>query len=944
MESGQTGSPFGDPPQYQSSGTYRDPGEQGGGTGYLEPGTRPPFSVSGEERTGWSGEHLVRIGEGELTVWSVSGENRAEPVGSLALPGSLHQLEVSDGFAWVALSEAATIDGDAIPADAPAAETPRLVRIDLSEPASPSRSAQIDLDSSARFWHFERQGDDLFVLEELPSEQEVSCGSSVSAGRRSPPDGMRVSHYQLADGELALQDSRELDTAVPFAYSSRDAFFVATSSEGDLSSPVGLSWVDFSSGQLDGGSIAEVPGPPRRAVRQAQAAFIVDDEVPSRLHSLDLGEEALMGSLALDGEVRHLVPINEDLIVVTYVDAQTSPSVIDVSNLATPQIVAQLPSEAVEFVETSEGWVSVGPTDTGFTKLSLWDFSAPSSPAETGALTLQTPYNPSGWEDYEFELGSEGNFSYEESLLLGSSTASESIPVTEFQSYLAETHFLMGVSIGEAGLEERGTVELSWSSDERALFNDVIYSVGEGIEAVTLTDLSEQDVEVTATPFSLPEPRSELTLGDEIYSLSESEEDGRFIVEREKPSGERETVQLDHRGDELVAWNDHVVAIGLRGPAAECESFEEMGMEAVEVAVTGNYDPCADYRLRGVSVLETEGGLSVMESFPIRSDMDPVGEYSQNADWLGYFSLPGGKLGFAVNHWVRCESQAECDELGVPAYRSEAAGGCSSEQAEAGECDTSTQVSYSGSLRQLRLYALSNAENPSFPLEVEMPGALEWGAHEWPLDLSSITLENGNQIGWSWARPAYGDNGESLTNEAGDPLYGYHLLRVEVAEDGSLAALPAINTPGQPLLWKGDQLVSVEASRDDEGDIETQLHRSVLVEQGAFIEESAQLEGAFSAARRAGGYAYLLVGPEDRCADNVRSQLLPLTVAEDELSLGSALELPGTYGYPFRNPYLVNGELLLEGGPVEGARLLVDLSEPSEPQVSRYTTEEVGGL
>jgi hypothetical protein len=273
----------------------------------------------------------------------------------------------------------------------------------------------------------------------------------------------------------------------------------------------------------------------------------------------------------------------------------------------------------------------------------------------------------------------------------------------------------------------------------------------------------------------------------------------------------------------------------------------------------------------------------------------------------------------------------------VKAYRSESTNGCSSGE----ECETKSMVGYSGSRRSLRLHTLEKTEtdSPSLQLQSEVVGDFDLGPGEGSPELQDNFMFSGEGMGLARYEWVYNDQGNSVSDENGHSVVRNFFTRFSLSSDGAIELIDDINTPGVPVLWSGDQLLSILPDYISEQEVRARLIHSQLKNGGAFIEESRSIELSFRGSVQSNGYAYPLFGAPQLCTETEETQLLPLTIAGSKMTVKTPLTLSGSWHYWSVFPVLVDQGLKIYGGPVPRAAGLFSLQDPAAPELQRYSTQ-----
>ena len=922
-DNGQTGSPFADPPAYQS-GTRFLPDRPGGGTdpdGGEDSGTRPGYSRGEADDAGFSDGNLVLYVGDALQIFDVSSEETPVKLGRLSFSGYFRQLDVEDGMAWLVLHEPAQIDSDTIPDQTVPELQARLVAVDISDPTRPRRVASVDLD--ARFWSFERRGRSFYVIEELSPEVATTCEPQWNEGGPGTV-GMRVRKYDFSGAAFEAIASQELPARTPYAYYSRDTLFVVDLSRANNTTRE-LSWIDFSDGNLSTQTGPSFERELNTVLRVGDSAFALDDL--GRLTAIDLAtgeksEDVDAGAFAL-----HLV--TENLLAAVREDGEIA--LVDISDPAEPKWTASLAEPQVQLstiVSTSEGVVTLGRRDDRTLSVILWDITAPDAPIQLANLA------PS----YEFPGRDESYFVFESDAwrrhTYDADTQTLLVPVLD-GSISNTTGRLLSIAIQTGELEVIGD-QVTHGQFFRPLEDNTFAfaATTAGLEkAPFLAPDSGNEPTAALLILAESEPLARIAIGEKEITLWERKSDGYFFIRSKDPDGETFELDLPHGAEHLLEVEGRAVAVSTR---SDEECFEEGFAEQLPIGSLA----CAPFRNAGLSVIDVADGPVLVDSF----EMPVVNGDKRYGDRESYFALADGRLVFPSSMRESCKGQAACAALGVEAHQSVSYGGCEMEgpDGEPGECTDET-VSWSGSKSTLQLTVLSNvADTPSFEVAAEAPG------NYWLDNYGTTTASDANvlfsETGFGFVRQEYlyDDVGEGLTNAQGDELSEFYLTRFSVLEDGSIQTEPPVSTPGVPLLWRHGQLLSVEPGYDKKGQLQATLHTSRIENDGAFIRKSQPVPGYYREVRRSGDFAYLLLAPLELCPAVFFVDILPASLSPAGAKLHAPTKLPFGGGYAGGEPAFVGDLLRVLGGPVPGASALYDVSEPDELHLVRYTTDLEG--
>ena len=940
IRSGQTGSPAqGDPPRYETSGRF-SPDPAGGPTGNPGEGpdlggNRPTYYARGGEALSLlaSGQLVTAVNNRGVLVYDVAEPTEPQLIASAEVRGPIYQFELDDEGAAPAVTvlalEALEFDEPRVPEQPLAQSILRLIRFDLSDPTKPERVAQVDLEGDV--WMFIRRGEHHFVLSQLYQTVDLTCGQGLVGEWGPATRAMRVSDYAFDGSGFALRASLELPADWGFAYRADDAVFVSDGyySDEDQGRGSRMSWADFSSGGLVERGPIEVEGR-LAAVARGEGALVTLSEVfnPSGqttlLQTWSLGAQNAAtprGRLVLDGEQRmlELVPGAKQLLV-----SGGSAVLVDLSDLANPRVVHRFPDEARLLEQVPQGLVALGPSDTGHLVASLWSLPAQGVPQQ---LSRFAPTWPFGHNEPDYPTYSVDR---EHGLLLVPSALGDR----------TMTPMLAVARIAADGLREYGEYALHESALRPSSDGMNAYSWSyQGLEIVPLVEGAQQATPSSGyVPFYEPKSIARLELGGRTLNLRERAEDGRYLLEVSAGPGTARTIELDHMAEGLVAVGERAVVLGFRWDS-EC-----MYMMPEPDPGSTSFDRCAPYRRRGMSVIDLAGEPAVIASFALPSSLDfePLEGVTADTQWSGYVPLEDGRLMFLVKRYQHCSSQASCDALDVPAYESLSSPGCNPQVQNCAELPR-VQMHTSGAKASVMLYTLEDvAGEPDLQLKNEIVGRFEPPGEGSSLDVSWFLLPGDRGFALAREEPIYNEEGNSVYNEHGDAIVRFYLDRVLIGADGGLRVLPSVNTPGRPVAWDGDNVYSVEPDYDRHGNVFVRARRSVLRNEGAHIEESVEIGPGFLDARAIGEQLVVLRGPADPCEENGRTDVFAIALEPGEMAKGEALDLAGTpWGFMYGPTTDTDGLVVLRGGTVGGAHLELDFTDPSPPELVRYTTAPI---
>ncbi len=915
-ESGQTGSPFESPDFRSPSGYAPEGGEDGGGLdgGASDPGSRPDYRYNDDELGGFVGPYWVMMKGSALSVFEVSDAEPKE-VANLTLRGEVRRLVVEGDRAFVALREDLNrVDESSVIKEWGPGHQERLIAVDLSDPLSPKRGGSIDLEG--QIWNVEVRDDQVFVLSELFAARENQCNYWDEGGPQTV--GMKVEHLELVDQELSRVDTHEAELSSPYAFYSQDTFFFYDEQGGESPGRGLLSAVQFREGQLESLAPVEVEMRIHSLVRLGDSVFVLNQEGVSSF-GVGGGEMRSTGAIELQQEASEVIAINDELLGLV---GQQGTSLLDVSDPASMVVASTLSAASTDLVMTEHGLLTWGASSSDRLQVSLWDLSDETNPllldqfeSEHAPAYREQPYY-SIFESHQFHSW---YFDRQDNLLtLAVDRSQEGVPLLSFR--VSDSGFTLENEQPFASCDHRPRV-----FDERLVCADL-----SGVEVAEYrAGQRGDDVVSSYLPFSSPTPLSSARVGNFEVALWEEPEYGPYFLEVVSDESVQR-VDLAHRVHSLVEYQGHLLAFGLGAFDSECEYFQEGDLESGQ-----ENGLCGDHQRPGLSIIDLSEEAEVSATLEIVVRPLGKGNFNSRADWLGYATIPDGRMAFFVNVIERCNSKAECEEMGVPAYRGEGSPGCDGGD----DCSTESIVTYSGHKNTFEIYLLDGVRDgePALTLATQVDGRFDLPGYGELFEQKDALLLSGHDFALSRAEPVYNEEGNSETDGEGHALVRNYLHRFVIAENGELTALTPINTPGRVILWAEESALSVEAVPEAEGDVSSQVHELRLQDDRAFIEDTQEMDYSFAGRKEADGVTYALFGPKTWCSEEGSSLLRPFGFEEGELVQGESLHLPGRFR--FATESLPDEDLTLYGGLVEGARLVIDLQDPLEPRVERYTTE-----
>ncbi len=414
-------------------------------------------------------------------------------------------------------------------------------------------------------------------------------------------------------------------------------------------------------------------------------------------------------------------------------------------------------------------------------------------------------------------------------------------------------------------------------------------------------------------------------------------------------------------GDVRTLDDTHVVALGLQANS-DCEPVD--GAEPIPEC-DPNQGLTIEHMLptiNGLSVLRVEDGVaSVVESFTLSSRMGPSPPEGirQSTNWLNVVELSENRLAVIGRMQQECNSVASCERLGVTphtSFGSSGSGPCTSED----DCNSEPVIQefISGYHRETWLvpFDLSDTEAPV--QQETARGGLAFFNHG-PVDMGHPLMKT--QIGevtvWGYrsVEEIYGPDGNSVYDENERPI-ARHYLQTFRDNDGQLSFDEPVQVPGLVVGLTDPRdtehldapeltAFSLQAEFQSAEEQTWILHRLSVGEGEAWIEESVPVAEFVGGAQANGNLLGILTAPDDWCADDARFSVVAVDMGDDSLDLSTPLELdsPQDWGWGFSayTPTVDEpGIITLGGGPARGrGRLLVDVTT-DPPSIVRYETFE----
>ncbi|HEU4578919.1 MAG TPA: hypothetical protein VFS67_11730 [Polyangiaceae bacterium] len=503
-----------------------------------------------------------------------------------------------------------------------------------------------------------------------------------------------------------------------------------------------------------------------------------------------------------------------------------------------------------------------------------------------------------------------------------------------------ESGGLTGVIQGNAGqLSASERLQTALMSPAPLFHGDALLAFGSGV--LQPLQLGAPLTALPAHRLVLEDVWFEVRHAGLIWALHRTDTGRSSLSVRAGEHDEPITVELPHAVDAIQPIDaTHVAVLGFSVPGM-CDSWRESSPDlALECGLNAG---------NGVSIVAADGASArVVRSIALNSFLEgrPPTGIDQSIDWYGFLPLESGNWALWGNQRQTCYSEASCQALGVPAYKSYGTSGCSSGQT----CSSETLAFTTGYLDESWLFPL-DVSDPEAPVlgSAVRPGPRLSAVAEVGIDLAPQLLGYETSGGRIWGyvvdEPLFGTNGEYVTDVHGQSLHRWY---VQLVDD--LGAAPSFSTkvslPGQAVLLARGTIAGGNAQhtaftlepRYAEGGEQTlQLHRSRVIDGLARIDQSLDLGPNAIDARASGERIAVLSGPADYCSADATYSLQVVDASQPELQISSALELPrsGGFGWGFDLAQTSSGEIQLRGGPSPGGTLFVDLtSDP--PRVSRY--------
>jgi len=927
-DNGQTGSPFGDGPPYDVPGVFVPEGE-----GQPSIGVESDPGLAGEIGKMVRNDHLQDdrlyvLEANGFSVFDVSGTDTIL-LGELSIPGGKNGLVVSGDRAIAVVEEPAQIDAVEIPKESQPAVQLRLVLLDISDPTAPKRLSSEDI--SGQIWDLSLEAGELLVWRRLLEQRSFSCGATTTAEREEPVVGMMAEVFSLVGDELVPGESVSLPGNRPYAF--HDEGLLVSFEEGDEYRGGGA--MHYALREEAGFSEPlsfTVDATPTALVRDADATLVLLEDGRVQKHEVGANGTA-PAEFVPSARATGLRMVAPGALAVTL--EAGGALLLDTSEPGTLSELHQFDAEVAQVLSSDAGLVAVGPAGDGSVVVQLFDVSEPGSPTSLARIASEALYVDTRMNSLGGPCNLSSEVSGEQFFVLGADTDS------------VNGGSLLSFSVAGGGLEQTGFQKVPGFNDVSGISDD-----GDTYFRSTTSSLIHfpaPDSAVVETPsvetvnfWSAP-PLDDAEFEGITYHLLDRDEDHKFVIV-DAANPETALIELSHSARALEVVDGYLVATGFSGADAECEEWASPVGEGE--AAEGLPPACGPDRDRGISVISLGETPQVVETFDIARTTDASPDWPEEKQRLGhaygYFRMTDDTLVFIAPFHTDCDSIAECEELGTHAFESVSSPGCNPDTQDCNALPRET-VSHGGSLSTSRFYALTVGENPRFSLDAEILGTFDELHGE--RDLENIVIRRESEVGLPrthWAVDL--DSGDAPGEDSGVQRFYLERLRMD---EGELEISKSVNTPGLPVGWTGEQILSVmprilsggEEDEDEVLSIAATLVRSELRGDLAFVEETVELQQSLRGHISHDGTSYLSLGPTLACSEGEDWSLLAAQVSPAEIVLGEPLDVPTKLYAPYQSDWIVGDQLRLGGGTVPGAFIYFDLSEPLSPEVSRYVTE-----
>ena len=932
-DSGQTGSPASEPPEYETPG--RKPPEQpGGGTngGVGETPDSPPEQVlprpapaPAPGSTALIGDRLLVAARGSLAVMDVTTPTAPSLLGRLPIEGDPGMLQArSLDRVIVSVYGAPHGASTQIPeVDVPSAQA-ELIEVDASAPAAPA-IVRRDLVPEGSAGIVVREGGYTALggtiedgpatcagagggtlLPDLPSQPKpiVSLWLSRFGADASTGDERREfgpGHWQLASDEAhAIRLGTPANASVSgdleievVNLSSLETVYSVTVGSTALGTPASLQ----PSADFSGGVLVVAAGPRLLAFDAATGSPLLPVTTSSAIQGLRFLDDSTIGLDAAGSPLARL-------------DRQSAAPALSLVPVSGGQFVGSL-------MPFGDGYLSLEGTGGGATPQLLRASSYRID--ETGTLVLVDELQTDWYFSTNWNNGTPWHVDPE------SARISYVMPVDNGDEARIGVIRLAGSELQGSNLASVGRMPPAplLHGDAVLPFSGGLLSPVRISEALTLEALPP-------TTLALDWVWFEVEHAGLIFARHRKDTGETYVSVRSGAFGEPLYLDVPHGVDALLPIDDgHLAVLGL-AMWGLCDTLRETN--------PADFPECGPNNGNGVTILDIEGSdVGVGPTVELSSFMagSPPQGVNRSLDWHGYLGVGPGKWALWGNLRDECTSDASCAALGVPAYRSMGSGGCSSNQV----CDTGPIEFISGSSSASWLFVLdvTDPDAPVLEPAIREGEELRAGAEHYS-DLRQWLLGYESSGGNIWAYPhqEYVPNAEGnwVDDGHGGNLSKWYLQLLETA-DGSVSFDERINVPGETVLLtpgtgSAEHIAyTLEPRYDDSDEQSMALDRVRIQNGGAFVEERLDLGKRLVATQPTEGFIAALTAPEEYCVEFTTYELRVADTRGATLALSQALPLPlplsGVGWYLSGSPE--PGVVELSGGPARfSGRLKVDVT------------------
>lgn len=931
-DSGQTGSPASEPPEYETPG--RKPPEQpGGGTngGNGESPDSPPEQVlprpaPAPGSTALIGDRLLVAARGSLAVMDVTTPTAPTLLGRLPIEGDPGMLQArSLDRVIVSVFGAPHGTSNQIPeADVPLVQN-ELLEIDASNPSTPAivRRDFVPEGSAGvvvREGGYTALGGSVedgpptcggagggTLLPELPSPPKpvVSLwlqrfGADASNGEERREFG--PGHWQLASDEAhAIRvaspangpASGDLSLEV-VSLSSFETVYAVTIGSSALGAPLSLQ----PSADFSGGVLVVAAGPRLLAFDVASGTALLPVTTSSAIQGLRFLDASTIGLDAAGSPLARL-------------DRQGAVPALSLVPVSGSQFVGSL-------MPFGDGYVSLEGTGGGSTPQLLRASSYRID--ETGTLVLVDELQTDWYFSTNWYNGTPWHIDRETARI------SYAMPVND-----SDEGRIGVIRLAGSELQSSSLATLERMPAAPLLHGDAVLPFSGGLLTPVRIGESLALEALQPTTLALEWVWFEVEHAGLIFARHRKDTGQTYLSARSGRFGEPRYVTLPHTVDSLLPIDDDHLAVFGFSVDGLCDSVAEVS--------PNEFPECGPSDGNGVTILDISGNdvrigptleLSSLEGAP------PEG-VNRSLDWYGYLGVGPGKWALWGNFRDECTSEASCAALGVPAYRSLGSGGCSSGQM----CDPGPIEFISGYYTASWLFVLdvTNPDAPVLEPAVREGATLRGGGGEPQGDLERALLgyESATSKVWGYPHQEYvvKPDGNWVDDGHGGSLSKWYLQLLETT-DGSVSFDARVNVPGETVLLtpgtgSADHIAYTLEPRYDDGTDEQSmaLDRVRIESGGAFVEQRLDLGERLVATQPTEGFIAALTAPEEYCVEFTHYELRIADIRGTTLTLSQPLELPlplsGVGWHLSGSPE--PGVIELSGGPARfSGRLKVDVT------------------